>query len=331
VGGVGGFFAKRRFEVAVAVDDAPSGPASIDDLLALADAQDGAAPRQLPAAAAPAAHPERTEPTSAPSPAPTPEPAQNASPVAADTTVRQPGRQVSTESESFDHFVRELIAQAEGGPLHPEPAFVPATVRVERAPAPVPAPTPVSAVAPAAETQPPTTTTADPRLELLDRLSTVAVVPPTALTGTQVVVGPWEAAMAVARAWVAQCGEGDDAIVDAGTESAGAASARPQGGCVMVVASDGTSAGSRRAGRRLADLGADAVTAVIDARWDIANTVRRLDALRAEGVRVDAVAAHGVADVADPLRLLDLPLPVTWLDARPATLGTWAAPCLDRL
>ncbi len=65
VGGVGGFFAKRRFEVAVALDHPPSGPASIDDLLALADAQDGAAPQAVPAA--PAARAGAAEP--APEPA----------------------------------------------------------------------------------------------------------------------------------------------------------------------------------------------------------------------------------------------------------------------
>jgi hypothetical protein len=260
--------------------------------------------------------------------------------VAAAPTVRQPGRQVSTETESFDHFVRELIAQAEGGPLHVEPAFVPATVRVERPPAPAaPAPTPAPAFvaapaaagAPASAAGPVTTHATDPRLVLLDRLSEVAVAPPTELRGTQVVVGPWDAAMAVARAWVAQCGEGDDAIIDAGPDTTAVASTRPHGGCVVVVATDGTCAGSRRAGRRLAALAAATVTALVDARWDVAASARNLDALRAGGVPVDAVAAHDVADAADPLRLLDLALPVTWLDARPATLGTWAAPCLDRL
>lgn len=321
VGGVGGFFAKRRFEVAVAVDDAPSGPASIDDLLALADAQDGAAPRDEPSAPPAPVLP-------APS-VPQPETAP----------LRQPGRQVSTESESFDDFVRELIAQAEGGPLHVErEPFVPATVRVEPAPdlasstppattdAPSPAPAPASAPAPS-----PSSTT-DPRLVLLDRLSSVAVEPPRALTGTQVVVGPREHALAVARAWAAQCGEDDAAILDVEAGDTVSELRRPQGQArVVVVDSDGTVGDCRRAGRRIAALGADAVTAVVDARWDVATTSRSLDALRESGVRLTAVAAHAVADAADPLRLLELALPVTWLDARPATLGTWAAPCLDRL
>ncbi|MGN6299511.1 MAG: hypothetical protein ACTHN8_00275 [Angustibacter sp.] len=305
VGGVGGFFAKRRFEVAVAVDDVPGGPASIDDLLALADAQDGAAPREEPAAETPALQPDPVAATN---------PTENE---------RQPGRQVSTETESFDHFVRELIAQAEGGPLHPEPApFVPAALRVEPVPAPKSAPAPAAAAVPAD----------DPRLALLDRLAQVAVTPPRALVGTHVVVGPQEPAVAVARAWLAECGEDDSALVGAGgvpaVDGRLVAAGRPS---LVVLTTDGTTAGARGVARQLAAVGAGSVTAVVDARWDVTTTRRHLDVLRESGARLDALAAHGVRDCADPLSLLALDVPVTWLDARPATLGTWAAPCLDLL
>jgi hypothetical protein len=38
-----------------------------------------------------------------------------------------------------------------------------------------------------------------------------------------------------------------------------------------------------------------------------------------------------VTETSVPLRLLELGHPVSWLDAAPATIGTWAAPCLERL
>jgi hypothetical protein len=38
-----------------------------------------------------------------------------------------------------------------------------------------------------------------------------------------------------------------------------------------------------------------------------------------------------VTETSVPLRLLELGHPVSWLDAAPATIGAWAAPCLERL
>lgn len=342
VGGVAGFFARRRFEVAVAVDDETpaasrpvqraAAPASIEDLLALADAGDGAAPVS----------------TSVTAPATT-------EPVASSATQRAAGRQVSTDNPSFDHFVRDLISRAEGGPLHlgaghdaavdseparAEVAFVPAVPRVEAeveaqpttrpvaepTTRPVAEPVAVPVVEPAAGT--------DPRLVLLDTLTAVAVAPPRRLAGTQVVVGPKVRARIVAKAWVTECGEDSAALVETADVEDVLGGPPPSRGRVVVVDAGSTVADARRVGRRLAEVGPDAVTAVtavVDARWDVTTSRAWLAALAENGVRVDHVAAHSVDDAAQPLRLLDLGVPVTWLDARPATLGAWAGPCLDRL
>jgi hypothetical protein len=307
VGGVGGFFARRRFEIAVAVDEegptglaqavlAATAPASIDDLLALADAQDGAAPTIAPTPTTP------TTPTTQPSP----DRAEAA---------RAPGRPVSTQSPSFDHFVRDLITAAEGGPLHavadPEAGFVPAAPRVETRAAFVP----------------------DPRLVLLDTLARVAVSPPRELAGTHLVVGPKVRARALARAWLAECGEDAAALAEGEVEDALAVPAA-RGGRLVVVEAHAAVVDARRVGRRLAELAPGAVatvTALVDARWDVATSRAWLAALSARGAQVDHLAPYAVDDAADPLRLLELGVPVTWLDARPATLGAWAGPCLDRL
>lgn len=295
VGGVGGFFARRRFEIAVAVDEegptslaqavlAPAAPASIDDLLALADAQDGAAPTIVPV-------PDDAGPA------------------------RAPGRPVSTQSPSFDHFVRDLITAAEGGPLHavasPDAGFVPAAPRVETRAALVP----------------------DPRLVLLDTLARVAVSPPRELAGTHLVVGPKVRGRALAKAWLAECGEDGASLVEGEVEDALAVPAA-RGGRLVVVEAGAALVDARRVGRRLAELSPGAVatvTALVDARWDVATSRAWLAALSGRGAQVDHLAPYGVDDAADPLRLLELGLPVTWLDARPATLGAWAGPCLDRL
>ncbi len=333
VGGVAGFFARRRFEVAVAVDEdtarvasVPAAPASIEDLLALADAQDGSEPRPVPEPAAPST-----------------------------AVQRAPGRKVSTETASFDHFVRDLISRAEGGPLHAPPTaaqvevpdafapdafvpdtFVPATLRVEP-PVEQPVEQPAQACQDDAPDVAPAARRDDARLALLDTLAAAAVQPPRRLAGTQVVVGPAEQARAVARAWLEACGEDDAALVDVSAARTLLSEASARHDVIVVVETDGRTAQARRAGRVVAELRAlavtavTAVTAVVDARWDVATTRAWLAALAEQGQPADHLAAHGLDDAAQPLRLLDLGVQVTWLDARPATLGAWAAPCLDRL
>ena len=48
-------------------------------------------------------------------------------------------------------------------------------------------------------------------------------------------------------------------------------------------------------------------------------------------IPVDHLAAFDVAESPTPLALLGLGPDVGWVDGRAASLGTWAAPCLDRM
>jgi hypothetical protein len=177
----------------------------------------------------------------------------------------------------------------------------------------------------------------DGRLALLEVLADVAVSAPERLDGVHVVVGDAVHAGQVAQAWLASCAEGPESLVTVGAEGVDAAllarldAVRASGrGLLVVLPAQGTRAHVRRAATLLAELGECRVTAVVDARWDVEGGREWVAALGERGARVEAVAAHGVDEVSRPLRLLDLGLPVTWLDARPATVGAWAAPCLDR-
>ncbi|MFP3714995.1 hypothetical protein [Puerhibacterium sp. TATVAM-FAB25] len=66
------------------------------------------------------------------------------------------------------------------------------------------------------------------------------------------------------------------------------------------------------------------VWATVDARFSAADARRALDVARAVG-SVDALAARGVADAAQPGALLGLGVPVAWLDGVPAARVAWAA------
>jgi len=428
VGGVAGFFAKRRFEVAVAVDEAQTAPTDAVAALPVLPAQPAA--QEAPQVTTFDETPHQQAPTSL-----------EELLALADTQdgLRPAGRPLSTESASFDHLVRDLVARAEpeqrtsspvpfvppapafsasvppvftGAVIHdlapadvdeavlelgPElaPELAPEPVReplglllappvVERpfaqtSPAPAASPAPSVPSAPAAPSDhaapsaapaavsdggarqyvarharrpilvpqrvadlglpvlDPPSAPDDARIALLEVLADVAVSAPERLTGVQVVVGDGAQAAAVAQAWLAACAEGPEALVTVGAAGldddlmARVDVARTSGrGLLVVLPAHGTRAHTRRAAALLAELGECVVTAVVDARWDVESARDRVAALGERGASVEAVAAHGVDEVSRPLRLLDLGLPVTWLDARPATVGAWAAPCLDR-
>jgi hypothetical protein len=79
--------------------------------------------------------------------------------------------------------------------------------------------------------------------------------------------------------------------------------------------------------RALATLHAQAVWLVVPATRktdDVAGWAHRLG-------RADAVMVTDADTSADPASILQLGLPVTWLDGRPATPGAWAGLLVDRL
>jgi hypothetical protein len=99
----------------------------------------------------------------------------------------------------------------------------------------------------------------------------------------------------------------------------------------VVLTTGTTRQEGRAAGRLAALLGSGPLTAVVDATRDAEATRTWLAALAEAGRAVDQLAAFDVTETPLPLRLLELGHPVGWLDAAPATLGAWAAPCLERL
>lgn len=177
----------------------------------------------------------------------------------------------------------------------------------------------------------------DERTVLLDVLAEAAVAPSDDLTGITVVVGDAHHGQQVTEQLIARGGASAAVLVRAGEHSSAdlaevvQRTAEEHGAAVVLVEAGPSRAQARAAGRLAAHLGAAPVTAVVDATRD-SDVVRAwLEALESSGVRVADLAAHDVDESAVPLRLLGLGAPVAWLDARPATLGTWAAACLDRL
>jgi hypothetical protein len=181
----------------------------------------------------------------------------------------------------------------------------------------------------------------DERAVLLDLLTDVAAQPPTDLRGTAVVVGPSGPARAVARRMLAETGLprqcllvaelDDDELVVADLLVGAAERCGRSGAAVVVLVTGTTRQEGRAAGRLAALLGSGPLTAVVDATRDAEATRSWLTALAEAGRTVDELAAFDVTETPLPLRLLELGHPVAWLDAAPATLGTWAAPCLERL
>src|SRR4051794_39145490 len=74
----------------------------------------------------------------------------------------------------------------------------------------------------------------------------------------------------------------------------------------------------------LAAFGADQVWAVVDARTKPRDCARWLAGVRGTG-RMDALAIRGLFETTQPGTVLDLGVPVAWMDGIPATPVAWAA------
>jgi hypothetical protein len=312
VGGVAGFFARRRYELSVQVDDAPTSStaadsggageqaATFDDLLARADGADGASDV-------------RTSVSTDPGPVPS-----------------QRGRRLSTQSPQFEDLLSTLMSRAE---RRPEPS-VTAPVRH----VPTAAAAALLRLGLPAERLPARPVT-DPRAALLDVLGGLPTPAPTRLWGTTVVVGPGQLARRAVDALVERTGGTgasplvSDSAAPSSADLAVRASALcgTDGAAVVVIETPATRSAARRAGRLIAGLGLGTVIAAVDATRDAAATREWLAELGAAGRSVDQLAAFDVAESPTPLALLGLGPDVGWVDGRAASVGTWAAPCLDRL
>jgi hypothetical protein len=311
VGGVAGFFARRRYELSVQVDDAPGSAtgadsghrndvATFEDLLARADGADGG-------------HDARTSTAAARGPVPS-----------------QRGRQLSTQSPQFEDLLSTLMSRPER-PTEPSGRAPVANVPAAAAEALLRLGLPAERL--------PARPALDPRTALLDVLGGLPTPAPARLWGTTVVVGPAQLARRAADALVERTGGTgasplvSDSAAPSSADLAVRASAlcATDGAAVVVIETPATRSAARRAGRLIAGLGLGTVIASIDATRDAAATREWLAELGAAGRSVDQLAAFDVAESPTPLALLGLGSDVGWLDGRAASLGTWAAPCLDRM
>ncbi|HET8615668.1 MAG TPA: hypothetical protein VFL94_09105 [Actinomycetales bacterium] len=331
VGGVAGFFARRRYELAVQVDDArgddgqgddvqgDAPPRSFEDLLADADGADGG-----DGARAPVMPPRQ-------------------------------GRRVSTQSPQFEDLLTSLVARAERAP---DVAHLPADrATPEPSSGPPASGVPTSGAVRGADgrgftpsrsaleglglpgDRVPARPATDPRTAVLDVLAQLPVAPSGRLWGTTVVVGPPDLARRAVEAIAEHTGGtgAEPLVATSGSPSSADLAVRASalctthGAAVVVIETPATRAAARRAGKLVAGLGLGTVVAAVDATRDVDATREWLAELGAAGRHVDQVAAFDVAESPRPLALLGLGPQVAWVDGRPATVGTWAAPCLDRL
>ncbi|WP_448631334.1 hypothetical protein [Cellulomonas soli] len=96
----------------------------------------------------------------------------------------------------------------------------------------------------------------------------------------------------------------------------------------VVALAVGPSAADRAAAAGLLrGLRGDTVWAVVDARTKAADVRRWTDEVAAQRPErtIDAVAVRGLFDTAEPGTVLDLGVPVAWMDGVPATSLAWAS------
>lgn len=325
-GGFAGFFAKERFEMTVDVPDEPErsvrafahrpapvarpAAAGIDDLLAAADAADGtdgAVAAAVPAGAA-----------------------------AAD------GTGVSTTSQEFAAVldqVRTLVGLPTPDVVVPAPRPPASGVAGPAAP--------VAAVGPAAPARTVAAGTGggallraelarlgvpasvlDPEPVTLSAVLGRLPAPPAAPRGpgqVLVVVGEGDGPRAVARTLAVRWGLGDDRVHEVDAGATAEAVVRDGGAPRVVAVRVGPDPHDRaQAALAVAALAGDQVWAVVDARTKPADGAAWLAAVGAAR-RVDALAVQGLLDTREPGTVLELGVPVAWVDGVPASRLVWAA------
>lgn len=338
-GGFAGFFATERFEVTVDVPDepeatpkkfarrpqrtvapapvpaaAPPGPTGIEALLAAADRDDVGPGHDEPS----------RDPRTAASLPPPADPAPTS---------------VSTGSESFADVLRQVRSLV--GTPEPEVVDPPTTVTDEPAPRPaaapaapprvpeVPAPGSPQLRAELARLGVPATVLDSGPVTLSAVLGRIPTAPerPRGPGTVLAVVGPGDDAVLVARSLAARWHLPPAAVVelDAPAAPGAAAAVRDPAAPRVLALRVGPEARDRSlAAALLRDVRPDQAWVVVDARTkpaDAAAWVGAVGALR----RVDALAVHGLLDTTAPGTVLELDLPVAWVDGLPASRLLWAA------
>jgi len=186
----------------------------------------------------------------------------------------------------------------------------------------------------------------DPRLALLEVLEREAAPLPRQLAGVLAVVGPAHAAGAVAAAVVRRLGVDAAALLGANEVAAATVACpdpvgtldclvrgrlRTHVAVVVVVECDGSRSAAMRASSTCRAIDAGRTLAVLDATRSLSVLRQWVQAFESDGTPLDEVAAYDLGEHPRPAGMLGLHRPVTWLDARPATVGAWAQLCLDRM
>ncbi len=350
IGGVGGFFARRRVGVHFTVDEAPAAsvPAAdpLAELIDRAEAAEAAgrsteaptvgsnaefAAMLLELAAAKAAGRPDTEPDTGPPPAgrpaaprPAPRPAPKAArpvelpdfgaPVAPVPVLEVEARPAATYDASDAALVLRRRLADIGVPMH----LLPVT-----ASDPVAAVRTIVAALPGTPWPPAGRGTilaiAGPAAQALataERIAPELQVPAERVWCAGVPADAIPGALHISDAW------------DAAT-AARATRERLDRTVIAVVATDADPGRSRnrQPARILAALGADAVWAVVDATRKTSDTRRRL----AELGPITAAVVVGAAETDSPGTVLELGVPVALLDGEPASPPRWTAALLDAL
>ncbi len=339
-GGFAGFFARQRYELTVDVADEPHtrpramrqhpAPAGLEALLAAADAAEiDAAPGQELA-------PLAGQGVAAP-PAP------------------EPGPRVSTGEEAFASVLDQVRAMAGGAVI--------ADVEV-----PAPGARAFEPLVPATVAPPSAGVGRDALRDLgvpehyLARvpgtgpvllsavLEALPVAPglPRAAGSVIVVAGPSGEALAVAMQLAERLGQPASGVVLAGRAEATAGHGRrvttvvaarrwrgqaldADGQVAVIALGVGPDAPSRAEAAELVEAFApDQVWGVVDAHSKLRDCARWLAETGARR-RIDVLAVRGVFETTQPGTVLDLGVPIAWIDGLPATRVAWAAALSDRL
>jgi hypothetical protein len=162
-----------------------------------------------------------------------------------------------------------------------------------------------------------------------------------------VVVGSWEQARTTVTGLVHEIGADPAAVLAVatvtGTELAEGHTVRSYGAAVelvqrarqeydvsvLVIDPGPTRHSAARAADTVRILEPQSVLVTADATTDLGPTLLALDALDQAGVPADAMALTGVARAIRPAAALEIPVPVSWLDGRVATTGSWLGLLVD--
>jgi hypothetical protein len=313
-GGIGGFFAKERFEVAVEV----------------------------------------VEPTPEPVPAPAPvverrrvippgvDPVLALAEQASDDELAS---SLSTEQDAFAELLGRIAKDVQPEPIAPAPR---APRVVEARQLPVPAPTSASPLATLGLPVDVDLDGQDPATGLLRALSALPAAAPVPKAAGDVVavVGERDAALTLARTLAAELGLGADEVVLASEHDDGAdlplgcllpsvpavaderCSARWRRRPSIVVVDTPVRPGASTFGRRaLEALEPTATWGAVTAAAKPEDVLAWSDSLGG----LDAVAVDGLDDTSTPASILGTGIPVARLDGRPASPALWTALLMERL